>query len=169
LQDNAAATLVVGRVHAALTAGKAIWPNSITLQVSGDVDVLDPATGDITNTLSVANPAGIVGGGPDSGMLPPATALLLNLRTAEFIAGRRVRGRAFLSPVYTAGNVGLGVPSAGMVTAANAIGSGLLLGDQAAAHPGVWHRPKAKVGGVFAPVTTTAAAITFAVLKSRRD
>ena len=169
LQDAAAALRIVTNVRARLAAtwGQ-LWTTGISANVSGDVDVIDAATGLITDTLSVAAPAtapGLTG----SALAPPATALQLRLLTATFVAGRRVQGRQFFSPLTSTLIQTDGTPSstalAILAQGQNDLTTNWASGDFQV----VWHRPKAGAGGVAARVTGHAEPDKFAVLTSRRD
>lgn len=169
LQDAAAALRCVGYVRSALLASRAfITPTGVSFSPSGDVDVIDSATGNITDTLSVAGGAVIVGTDGAS-QAPPAIAGLLVLKTATFIAGRRVKGRVFVSPLSAAS-----VASDGLLTnAAQSNLAGRFAAMAAALDAGdswvVWHRPKLGVGGQACIITATSSPFKLAVLTSRRD
>lgn len=169
LQDAAAAARAVAYVHSfwgttmigQLTVGTSV-------QVSGDVDVITAATGLITNTLSVAVPAPLAGSGGTT-QAPYATASLMQLRTGTFIAGRRLQGRIFFSPLP-----GLVVGDNGELTSAaqtrsNLAGTSLLGALSAGDLWVVWHRPKLGVGGSIGPITAVSTPTKLAVLTSRRD
>jgi hypothetical protein len=146
--------------------GSAVDTTSWTL--NPDVDVIDAATGDITDTLSCAAPAVSMGAG-GSGMAPPATAALLRLKTSLFIGGRRVRGRMYISPLATAAVDTSGQVSAAQHTALALAGSGLLGSLTSGDLWGVWHRPVSGAGGQLAQITVTDVPLKLAVLTSRRD
>lgn len=178
-EDAADAGICVDRVHAALVAGAGLWNRQIRLQVSGDVDVITPSTGAITNTLSVPPPAVIVGAENDDTFAPFATAQLLAIKTGTFLAGRRLQGRMFLSPL--GGNMleGNGTASIASTTAATTLGN-VLYARIAAGDPGwsVWRRPRAARvlptplparAGDVGLVTSWLAKDKLAVLRSRRD
>jgi hypothetical protein len=169
LQDDAAALRAVAYVHGYLAYQiKTCVPNAVSLQVSGDVDVLDAATGDITDTRSVATPSVDTGAGGTT-EAPPAVAALMQLRTGTFIAGRRVRGRTFVSPLsgsaVTSDGVLANTEHDALVAGAVACLAGLDAGDLWV----VWHRPKEGAGGSVAPITSVTVPYMLAVLRSRRD
>jgi hypothetical protein len=137
------------------------------MQTSGDVDVLDPSTGAVINTLSVATPAAVVGFGATS-LAPPASALLLRLQTSTFIAGRRLKGRTFFSPVSLSVCENDGTPTAAAVAALVSGGNNLLAGLTAGDLWVIWHRPKTPGSGSGAPITAVSGPDRFAVLASRR-
>jgi len=169
LQNTAAATRVVANVRTYMNSPLAsYWPSSVNAQVSGDVDVIDAATGAITDTLSVTPPA-IVNGAGTAAFAPVSTAALLRLITSTYIAGRRVRGRVFISPL-TPATIG----TDGNLDAGAAVDLGDRMGYledllDAGDFTVVWHRPKGGAGGQACRVTSTTAGLKMAVLTSRRD
>lgn len=168
LEDAAAATRVVARVHAFYAGdGRGLFYDPTVIQVSGDVDVITASSGLITNTLSVAPPAAVQGFGGGQAT-SQATAANLRLSTTTFIAGRRLRGRIFISPLSTAAVESDGTATAALAVtalgAANSILSGLAAGDLWV----VWHRPKLKLGGTAGVITAASLADRLAVLTSRR-
>lgn len=168
-EDAASALDAVTCVHSSLSYANNLFPSSWTAQVSGDVDVINPGTGTITNTISVTAPGLVSGAGGTGGLLPPATALNVRLSTAAFIAGRRLRGRVFLSPMTITAMDGAGTPTAAAI--AYGMGYGGILKDNAGvAGPGVvWHRPVGGAGGECEPIASVTVPDKFAVLRSRRD
>lgn len=169
LQNVDAAARCVSYVHSLFTGALAgMYPTSVLASVQGDVDVLEPGTGAITDTLTAPAPATAAGQG-GAGKAPPAVAGLLRLSTSTFIAGRRVRGRVFVSPLAAAV-----VTSDGLMSNGAADGKATLLAAMdALMDPGdiwvVWHRPKLKLGGQACPITATSMPYKLAVLTSRRD
>lgn len=173
------ATTCVDRVHAALLDLDSIWANGHTMQVSGDVDQIDSITGDITNTFSVASPALI---GPNTsglGEMPPATAAQVEWVTSTFLAGRRLRGRAFLSPLnFNMSSQAGTIPVASLAPLENFAGA-IVLPLSTDPDMVIWRRPR-KANATHVPPITARAGATgkvtswrtptkFAVLKSRRD
>jgi hypothetical protein len=179
VEGLAEATGAVVRVHEAFTAIAGLYPTAVTHTVLSEVDVIDPATGDVTATLTPADQAVVPGGSVTSAILPPEVALLLQIKTNTFIAGRRIRGRGFFSPITQSASVDTnGSPTAAMLTTL-----GLFTPVMAPGGPGglnwvVWRRPKFdRTGptpvivrpGSTADVTATAVPDKYAVLRSRRD
>lgn len=167
--DATSALDVVGAVHSAWndTFGF-VHPISVFHQISGDVDVLDPATGQVTDTVSVTAP-GAMQGQSGSAYAPIASAMLVRLSTNLFIAGRRLRGRIFLSP--------LGINRVQDDGTLTVVGQSYAPGFKTALEAGlesgtawvVWHRPVGGAGGTAAQITACSASDTLAVLTSRRD
>ena len=101
--DAAGALSVVGHVRSVWAATIAnLFPSGDTYQVLGDVDVVDPANGNVTDTFSVAPPA-VVPGSAVNTLAPIVAAALLQETTGLFLSGRRLRGRAFFSPISSPG------------------------------------------------------------------
>lgn len=158
---------VCARVRAFLNSIPTVFPNTVTLQVSGDVDILDPAVGVLVGALSVSAPAAVSGTSPSE--LPAATALLLQHNTGVVVGGRRQKGRSFLSPAATA-IMSAGLPTSAIrtsvATAANVMRTGTTTSV-----PCVWHRPSPPLAGngFVTPTSNFTVSSTFAVLRSRRD
>jgi len=165
--NGADAADACARVRAFFDGIKGLLPTANTFQVSGAVDLLDPATGALSGSLSVTAPAVVTGTG--GGQLPPANAILLTGQTGVIIAGRRLRGRSFISPVAS-GAMNAGLVSSGAISTTTT-SANLSLTGVTASVPVVWHRPQAPgpSGGSVSPVTTYSVGSTFAVLRSRRD
>lgn len=165
--SGADAADVVARVRAFWEAIKAYYPAGTSTQVSGAVDLLDPADGALTGSLAVTAPA--VSNGSGSTPLPPATAMLLRHETGVIVAGRRLRGRSFISPLATAASLS-GVVAPTVVSATNIAAAAMLTGATSSV-PVVWHRPVAPgpSGGSVTATVSFATQTQFAVLRSRRD
>lgn len=169
LEDDAAALRCAAYVHGFFTDTlRYNLPVTVGVQVSGDVDVVTAATGAITNTRSVAPPAVVEGNGGTT-LAPPAIALLLKYSTATFIAGRRVQGRSYNSPLAGAMLQDDGTPNearrTGTQTNMNAAITAVASGDTWV----IWHRPKLGAGGSAVPITAVTVPDKFAILTSRRD
>jgi len=165
--SNADAADAVARVRAFFDGIKGLLPTANTVQVSGSVDLLDPATGALTGSQSVTAPSIVTGTG--GGPLPPANAILLTGQTAVIIAGRRLRGRSFISPVASGTQTSGLVSSAAIATTITSANTSLT--GVTSSVPVVWHRPQppGPSGGSVSPVTTYSVGSTYAVLRSRRD
>ena len=158
---------MVARVRAFWDGIKTLLPSTSIILVSGQVDLLDPANGELTGGLSVTAPSAVLGTGSES--LPQATSILLQCETGVIIAGRRLRGRTFISPVDQVTNIDGLVGSASRNTIITSATTSLTGVTTSA--PVVWHRPKAPgpTGGSVSPVTSYNVGSNFAVLRSRRD
>lgn len=165
----AAAQALVDGVHDWWAAHvNSFYASNVDLQIQGDVDEIDEATGNVTNTFSATAPAVINGGGA-SGMAPPEVMALLHLRTGTFIAGRRVAGRMFIGPIAQGS-----ITSAGELDSGGVANLTAQLGYCVASVPAgnvweVWHRPVGGAGGSAHAITATSGTSKLAVLTSRRD
>lgn len=141
-------------------------PSDVTFSIEPGVDVLDSDTGEIQGLVDIdSEQMGIPNG---DGGYSAASGAVVNWNTAQYRNGRRVRGRTFLVPL--SGNA---YESDGTLTDP-ALGSirdfaSEIIGDGSAPAFGVWSRPRAGAGGVFAPVTGSSVPDMSAVLRSRRD
>lgn len=158
---------VCARVRAFCAAINTVFPNTVTLQVQGQVDCLDPLNGALAASLSVTPPAVVAGTSPSA--LPAATAILLQHNTGVITGGRRLRGRSFLSPCSTATMIS-GLPSAAIANTITTAANVMRTGTTSSA-PVVWHRPlPLGIGGGFATlVSDYSVGVQYAVLRSRRD
>lgn len=119
---------------------------------------------------STTDPSGdrvITGTGDPSG-ISRATQILMNLRTDDYVNGRRLQGRIFIGPISTSiigttGQLGLTVPG-DVETAFSGLISGL--GGRLA----VWHRPTTSSGsdGSYGDVTSLTVRGTPGTLRSRK-
>lgn len=160
-------TDVVARVRAFFSSSSGAFPALVSLQVLGDVDVIDEANGTLTDQLSVTAPAVVPG---SSGVaLPFASAVLLTHNTGGILNGRRLRGRSFLSPCNAAANTAGAVTTSLRTTVTTA--ANVMLTGTTGSYPVVWHRPKlpGPLGGLAIATTGYSVGTSFAVLRSRRD
>lgn len=144
------------------TAIKGYITTGLSIQILSEVDVVNPANGQITNTWTHSVvPVASTGNAP----LPASTQGLLRLRTNTFLAGRRLIGRVFI-PSMASDAQTTGVPSTGFMTtlagAAEAMRVALEPGDNDWV---VWSRSAGTIGAI----TNVSAWNQFAVLRSRRD
>lgn len=170
------AQLAHDRVHNAFDAGDLLYPNTWTMTVNPNVDVLTTETGDLVNSFSVT-PSAVIPGANSIQFGPIAAMNLLRLNTSTYSDGSRLQGRAFLGPSIKDYDAN-GTPVAGVLALVQTIGDELL-------DPGVggvpklvvWRRPRAASAGPpvvtaragsYGIVTSTAAPDFYAVLRSRR-
>lgn len=164
------ATQAAANVRAFFDGIKLYIPNTITIQVESDAEVVDIDSGQMTDLLSADAQAVVTGtaaaGVPFAG---PAGAVV-TWRTNTIRNGRRMRGRTFLVPLSTAAYEANGTLLAACLTALNAAATAL---RQTAVGPDfvVYGRPPAGgVGaGTFGPVTAHSVPDMVAILSSRRD
>jgi hypothetical protein len=148
---------------------KAYWlatngylPADVTVTVLPIFQVMDPATGNITDEGTVATPATPVTGTSGADYAGNA-GVAVNWNTATFIGGRRLKGRTYFVP-YTGVFQNNGTLSTAAMADITAQANTLATGS-----PGlvVWHRPIAGAGGSFAPVTSATVRDRAAHLRSR--
>lgn len=167
--DLPGASACVDSVRSALQALTGFWNTSTSWQVHNEVDELNPATGQVTATWVFTGGNAAIAGADTGGKGATATAALVRLTTDTFIAGRRVRGRTFISPLAASAVAGTGLIAAGNLAAVTAYGAALLTYSTVRGYFAVWHRPKLGVGGSAAQVVGVAGSSKPAVLRSRRD
>lgn len=141
---------------------KSYLKDSITVQTLGEVPVIDLATGQIIDVLSITPPDAVLG--TDTGeSLPYATQALVRFTTGQYVNGRQLRGRMFV-PGATEANSSGGVPASGYVsTLASAAGN--LAHVSLTAIPVVY----SKTHNTAAPTTGSSVWSKWAILRSRRD
>jgi hypothetical protein len=146
--------------------------------VQGFVDIVDAATGDLVDQMATAQEPLVIIGTNNAPYGAIACGMLLQLVTNVFVGGRRLRGRAYVSPVCQ-GNDQDGSPDAGMSTLVQAIGTALMdVGIGGGPELVVWRRPRknyvGKKGplpdrpGTVAPVLGTSVPDEYVVMRSRR-
>lgn len=102
--------------------------SSLSMQLQDDWEVIDAATGNLTNVWSVS------GGSPEPGtdattLISPVTQGLIRLRTGIIVGTRELRGRLFVPGITEGANDG-GRPTAAWRNAADSA-AGLLRTDAA--------------------------------------
>jgi hypothetical protein len=169
---TAEATTCAGRVRAAWAAVAPSMPNGVTIQVQGQVDLIDTPTGNLAGSFSIAPPA-LVGGSGGVNLGAPQVAGGIVWDTTVIVANRRLRGRTFVSPLF-GGAVGAGAPVAPLPANLAAYSTALLTASPPATAPAaVWSRPIAagKPGGPRAgssfPILVGTAASKWYTLRSR--
>lgn len=149
-----------------LEAIKSHFAGGSTWAVKGQVDVIDMVTGDLVNSITIAdmNSGGSASGEP----LPPANQAHVRLETGAIVRSRRFRGHWYIPNVAEAVSNGQWNGSqTALINGAKAafIGSGIL--------PVVYSRPVgphgAVRGGSYSSVTDMIGVTKFAILRSRRD
>lgn len=159
---------VVGRVQDFWTAFSGYLKTTFSVEVQGEVDVIEASDGALTGFLD-GGASVVMAGGSAAENLPIAAMMLLQHLTGDIHDGRRVRGRSYIGPVVDSANDS-GVPISGartqLLTAAAALDSGATASVQV-----VWSRPDSPIGdpGFHSEVTSHGVATYFSVLRSRRD
>lgn len=173
--NNATDALVAAaRVRGAWDVVKGVFAGTTTMQVQGQVDVLDCQNGALVGSFGVTPPAVVTGTG--AGVTGPAeVAGGLIYSASVVINGRRLVGRTNISPLR-AGETATVSPSAGLNSGIDAMGVALLTISPPASIPlVVWHRPtrltptSPLANGAEYPALTSTHAGKFFALRSRRD
>lgn len=166
---SADATLVVSRM-AAFWAALAPGMTLLAWTAQGDVEVINPATGDLVDVVSAAPSSS--SGSDATERLPFLCQGIINWRTSEFVDGRRVQGHTNVPGPCSAGDID-GVPTTGYQTRLNTAGAILIGGS--GVQLAVWQRPRiatltlpARVGSVHT-VTSFVSRGRWGVLRSRRN
>lgn len=138
--SGADALAAANRVRGAWDVVKGVLANTTTINVQGQVDIIDPVQGQLIGSFAVTPPATVTGTG--AGVTgPPQVAGGLELFTADVADNRRIRGRLFVSPLR-AGETATISPSAGLNSGLDAMGVALVTVSPPATPPLViWHRP----------------------------
>lgn len=166
------------RVRAAWEQLKTLNPNYVTHDLSRDMELLNFETGQLQDVLVHVGGDQLIEGVGTGLSLPPAAAMCLNLNTDNFIEGRKVRGRSFISPISQGSSDADGTPTAAAIAIVAAV-SELLKDDESfIAQYCVWSRPReASEGppvveardGAVSTVKSITMPNQFATLRSRRD
>ena len=155
------------RVRAAFAGAVLMYPVGWSMQVSSEIDEIDSATGTLLNTTVAAGTTPVAGTG-GGGFGPTAVGLVATFNTAGLVAGRRVKGRAFLSPMCGDRNAD-GTPNAAHVTRAQAIADTMYLVAGGTISQVVWSRPRLALPGTHHIVSGALVKAKYGVLRSRRD
>lgn len=157
------------RVRDAWEQLKTLCPNFVTHTVQGEVEILNHVTGEVTSSITVV-PGSLVIPGVGTGLsLPPATAACLNHNTNDHKAGRKVRGRSFVSPISQGSSEADGTPTVACLAIVTAVSVILTEDTGSGENLVVWSRPVNGAGGSMHKVQTVTMPDRFAVLRSRRD
>lgn len=155
IADDAAAAVIA--FWQAIGGNTAVGVNC---SIDTTVDVVDPITGNITASLTVAG--GGMNGADASDPLPYFTQGLLRWNTGVYVSGRQVIGHTYL-PGQTEGGSTNGRPISGLKSLWLAAGNALR--NDTGNSFGVWSRKN----GTFNECSGVATGLDFAVLRSRRS
>lgn len=158
---------VVQQVQQAYFQASAMWPTVWIAQVSNAVDIINPVTGSLVSSFSVAGQTPITGAG-GSNFGPAAIGMVVTWITESIVNGHRVRGRTFLSPIGQQGD-GDGSPTALQMSQSGTFATALRNFPNTFEDLVIWHRPKLTLPGSAHVVTGHRVRDKFAVLRSRRD
>lgn len=166
--DQAVADNAVLKTNVWLGSVATRVPTTVTLTISGTVEVIEDSNGQLQGFINVTAPAARVGTG--TGNYSAASGAVSNWYTGTVRNGRRIRGRSFIVPLAgsSLGPDGtLDTASVDNLRAASAT----LSAASGAARLVVWGRPTVPgaTDGVSAEVITSTVPDKAAVLTSRRD
>jgi len=174
VHNSTGAQACVDNVHAALQVLAPLRPTSHSTLVSPEVDVLDPSNGELQASYVATGPAAIGGAGGGS-YNAIAIGLLCRLVTAGIVAGHRVKGRAFFSPI-TPDPEANGTPLASAITIVQNTGDALRFTAGNVEELVVWSRPVTVAtetvdvrSGSAHVVDSVVCPDKYVVLRSRRD
>lgn len=131
----------------------------LSWSIGGVIDVIDPVSGDIQET--VTGPTETVNASGGAAAAAWATQGLIRWRTGVYVGGRQIQGKTYL-PAMLASQIVGGRPSSNVITAANNAVSALLAPGLVVA--AVWSRKN----GAMAEIQSGSPWTEFAVLRSRR-
>ena len=158
-----------GEASAAVAAVAAFWGDltaeiaaGTTWTVFGEVEVVDPVTGNITGTFSDPDVSNAFTNSADP--LPWSSQILIRWRTGVFVAGREIRGRTFL-PGFTEAASDNGQVESGVVSGLQTPVDDLLTAASGAGGLAVY----SPTNGQAALVSNGSVWNQFAILRSRRD
>lgn len=154
------------RVSAAFNAMREYLPSGVEVRVHPEAEVIDSNTGEARGIIEV--PEGYALGNGGSGGWSAASGAVVNWRTNDYRAGRRIRGRTFLVPLAGKAYEADGTLAGLARTAIQEFGT-TMIGGTGTADFGVWSRPRGGSGGVWATVVASTVPDMAAVLRSRRD
>lgn len=155
------------RIRGFFDAIKGILPSVATIQVSGEVEVVDSETGNLIDAVSAGVPGVVTGG--ITGVYASPVGAVVNWRTGSVRNGRRLRGRTFIVPMagsQFASGILLPAAQTTIQTAASALADSTQTPDLF-----VFGRPTSSGAsdGVAAVVTGAQVPSLAAILRSRRD
>lgn len=160
------AELLAGRVRDAFDEISTLLPTGVRINIDPEVPIIDSDSGTIQSFNSI-DPPPHVAAGARSDYAGPAGAVV-TWRTNDLRNGRRIRGRTFIVPLATQSFESDGTLESDSLTALRAFAD-TLMGSSLDGDFGVWSRPGAGGGGVFASVVGYSVPDMVAVLRSRRD
>lgn len=136
--------------------------NGMVATVDSEVELVDPASGNVTGVYGTAGATEtfVAGGDP----LPYSTQMLIRWRTGQYVNGREVRGRTFI-PGWTESSSTNGKPLPGTVSTMATIAASFLTAASGAGGLVIY----SPTHGLDASVTSTSVWSEWAVLRSRRD
>lgn len=166
--DDTSAQLAADRVKNSFIAARNLFTAAFVWTVQSQVDKIDSENGDVVATIGVTGSTGV--GGSGSGFAPTPIALMVRFETDLFIAGHRVRGRTYLSPLDASMTENDGTPSATALAHGNTFATSMEDAGTTTLDHVIWHRPKpGQSDGQFATISGHVVPNKYAILRSRRD
>lgn len=155
----------VDGIRAFFNAFANLLPTALTINVPGQGDVIDDATGNIISAWAVGTtPTTVTGTG--GGAYAGNAGACVHWLTTTIVNNRRVRGRSFLVPLIASAYDTSGSLATATITTLTTAANGLL----AAMNPNqaVWHRPTKFAQGSSAAVNGMRVPDLAVSLRSRR-
>ena len=159
---------VVARVRSFWNSAAVYMPTAVTINVDPTADVITAETGGLENSLSAATPPTPVTGTGATEFYAPSVAALLRLNTSVIIAGRKLKGRSFISPL-TEGAVASGTVATATITGLIGAATALTAVAPTLSALVIWRRPVNGAGGAQAVVTSITVPSKVATLRSRNS
>jgi hypothetical protein len=156
------------RVDTWLDAWVSTLPSTVSILVDPTVDVVNEATGDLEDFMTVAPDTARIGSG--AGTYAGPAGICVNWGTNGIRNGRRIRGRTFMVPITSAAMQSDGTIATASLTALRAATTNFLAIGPTGVH-GVWSRPTVAEpsGGQWSSTQSFTINDKIAVLRSRRD
>lgn len=159
---GAAAQSMTDDIHGFWNTVNGYLPADVTITIVPTYQVIDDATGQITEEGTVGTPAAAVTGNY-GGLVAGNAGVAINWSTGKFINGHRLKGRTYLVPF-----AGCQEPNGTLALAAiTAIhdSAEAMLGDHSLFM--VWHRPVNGAGGDSSEILSATVRDRSAILRSR--
>jgi len=166
--SNADATDVLARFRTLWSTLAPRVTSGLTITFDPVCIALEATTGVLTGSFTGTTPAAVTGSASGD-PLPRQTQGLIKFGTATVIGGRRVRGRLFVPGPVEADNTASGLPLAAYSSDLTSAGGSLFTPGATASDAVIWHRPTGGAGGASPDITSSAAALVWSVLRSRRS
>jgi hypothetical protein len=99
--DGTAAQELYDNLYAVYSAVAVHYNDGVTIDIAGEVTVIDSASGNVTNVVTVPTPTGTIVGTGSANGLSRGVCVCNAFLTDMFVDGRRLIGRAFMGPSDT--------------------------------------------------------------------
>lgn len=141
-------------------------PTQVNVNIEPQVELINSDSGEILGAIDLGSFDTV--SGRSEGGYSSASGAVVNWRTNDYRAGRRIRGRTFLVPISAAAYQDDGTLISDALDDFRLFAE-RIVDEAGASELGVWSRPQNGAGGVFATVTNGTVPDKVAVLRSRRD